>query len=432
MIRNERELRIARSSADNFRDALAKVDRTNELETAAIESQLADLRREIDEYEQVQSGVRRPLTPTSLHDLPQALIQARIARGWTQKDLGKALGVAPQQIQRYEATDYQSVSLSRLQRVADELGVRWPGNGGELVTNPVPGLDRRFLADRFGLGREPLATVSAKLGRAFGLDPANPDRRPALAGRFKRPAGSGETASPYAVYACYLAQLVADCARGVPSPTPPPADPTQWHASQQQLFSGLLKLVNSHGIVVLPLADPGGFHGAVWRVRGRNVIVLKQNLRHESRWAFDLMHEVFHATEEPDASEFGHYESEIDGSDLEQHANYYAGKVLLGDDVESLVDEAVEEAGGNIPNLKRAAAQVASRHHVHVGAFAQYLAWRLSLQGLDWWGTAHNLEPGGHDPYDLARDRLLSQIAVERLNPLDRSILLDALGTADG
>lgn len=429
MIRNERELRIARSSADHFHDALAKVDQSNELETAAIESQLADLRRDIEEYDQLQTGARQPLAPTTLHDLPQALIQARIVRGWTQKDLGKVLGVAAQQIQRYEATDYQSASLSRLQRVADELGVRWPDTSDVFAANPVPGLDRRFLYDRFGLGRQPSATVSAKLGRAFGLDPANPDRAPALAGRFKRPAGSGETASPYTVYACYLAQLVADCAIDVPAPTPPPGDPTQWHASQQQLLRGLLDQVNSHGMIVLPLADPGGFHGAVWRVRGRNIIVLKQNLRHESRWAFDLMHEVFHATEEPEASEFGHYESEIDESDLEQHANHYAGQVLLGADVESLVDEAVDAAGGNIPNLKRAAGEVASRHQVHVGAFAQYLAWRLSLQGLEWWATAHNLEPVGDDPYDLARDRLLSQIEIERLNPLDRSILLDALGS---
>jgi HTH-type transcriptional regulator/antitoxin HigA len=56
--------------------------------------------------------------------LPDILIQARIARGMSQKDLGDFLGVAEQQIQRYESDRYRAASLDRLIEVADALSVR--------------------------------------------------------------------------------------------------------------------------------------------------------------------------------------------------------------------------------------------------------------------------------------------------------------------
>ena len=51
------------------------------------------------------------------------LIQARIAAGLTQEDLAARLGVKPQQIQRYEASDYQTASFARLREIARLLGV---------------------------------------------------------------------------------------------------------------------------------------------------------------------------------------------------------------------------------------------------------------------------------------------------------------------
>ena len=43
--------------------------------------------------------------------------------GWTQRQLAEALGMAEQQIQRYEANDYRSTSLARLCDIANALGV---------------------------------------------------------------------------------------------------------------------------------------------------------------------------------------------------------------------------------------------------------------------------------------------------------------------
>ncbi len=46
----------------------------------------------------------------SLADLPKALIRARIAAGLSQKEFADRLGMKEQQIQSYEANDYQHAS----------------------------------------------------------------------------------------------------------------------------------------------------------------------------------------------------------------------------------------------------------------------------------------------------------------------------------
>ena len=52
------------------------------------------------------------------------LIQARIVRKLTQKELVERLAVAEQPVQRYEATQYRGVAAERLQQVADALLLR--------------------------------------------------------------------------------------------------------------------------------------------------------------------------------------------------------------------------------------------------------------------------------------------------------------------
>lgn len=93
-----------------------------QLEIDAVESQAEDLREEIDEYERLRSGTVVTFEASSLADLAILLVKARIARGWTQRQLADALGIAEQQVQRYESTEYRSASLARICDVADALG----------------------------------------------------------------------------------------------------------------------------------------------------------------------------------------------------------------------------------------------------------------------------------------------------------------------
>jgi HTH-type transcriptional regulator/antitoxin HigA len=56
-----------------------------------------------------------------LENLPEMFVQERLRLGLTQGQLAEKLGMPAQQIQRYEATRYQSASLRRLEEVAAAL-----------------------------------------------------------------------------------------------------------------------------------------------------------------------------------------------------------------------------------------------------------------------------------------------------------------------
>ena len=133
MIKNERQYRITRAQAEKFERAIAeaRMSRSRNVHPVlqkaqldGLKSQLADLRRELAEYEALRSGARRKIKLSKLEDLPKSLIQARIAAGLSQEELADKLGLKPQQIQRYEATEYQSASLGRVIEVARGLGTK--------------------------------------------------------------------------------------------------------------------------------------------------------------------------------------------------------------------------------------------------------------------------------------------------------------------
>ena len=59
----------------------------------------------------------------ALGELSTLLVKSRIARGRTQLQLADEFGVAEQQVQRYEATEYRSACLARICDIAVALGI---------------------------------------------------------------------------------------------------------------------------------------------------------------------------------------------------------------------------------------------------------------------------------------------------------------------
>jgi ribosome-binding protein aMBF1 (putative translation factor) len=129
MIKNERQYHITQAQFRKFREAIEAFDsKTSDTHPVlvkaqrdALKSQLADLGAELTEYERLRSGKLRKLKKSTFQELPTELIRARIARGLTQKDLARKLGLKEQQIQRYEETDYASASLHRVYEVIKAL-----------------------------------------------------------------------------------------------------------------------------------------------------------------------------------------------------------------------------------------------------------------------------------------------------------------------
>ncbi len=134
MITNERQYRITKAQLKRFADDLAAHDartpsadidpRIHQAMHDALASEADELRAQLAHYEHLRDGTITGRELDSLRDLPTALIEARIAANLTQRSLAKRLGIAEQQIQRWEATQYAGVGLERLQDIADALHTR--------------------------------------------------------------------------------------------------------------------------------------------------------------------------------------------------------------------------------------------------------------------------------------------------------------------
>src|SRR5260370_10252616 len=136
MIKNEKQYRITKAQARRFEEALAELARQErpanikprlwQAQRDAAESQLRELQEQIDAYERLHMGKSKELVLEDVEDLPNTLILARIAAGITQEGLAHRLGRKTQQIQRYEATDYESASFARIRKVIHALDLRMP------------------------------------------------------------------------------------------------------------------------------------------------------------------------------------------------------------------------------------------------------------------------------------------------------------------
>ncbi len=485
MIKNERQYRITKAQADKLAHALARAPKRSnkdrqihpllqKAQEDALQSQLTDLRAQLADYEALQAGEHTVLELGSLAELPCALIQARIASRLSQRELAERLGLKEQQIQRYEATEYAGASLTRLVEVIRALGINvredvFLASAGISLTalfkrlNKV-GLDRAFVlrkllprpltarleaegeaGDTDSLALQAAATV----GRVFGWTPAAIFSSTPLhlsgdvvgAPRFKVTArADARRLSAYTVYAHYLALLMLAATLELPT-KPIPTDVGKVRRAvlstyESITFEHVLQYVWSLGVPVLPLNDPGAFHGACWRVDERNVIVLKQRTRSAARWLIDLLHEFWHIGQEPQRDqlaviEAGEAAQERRESADERAATQFAGDVVLAGRAEELAELCVHAARGSVERLKAAVPQVATRENVPVDALANYMAFRLSLQGVNWWGAATNLQVAGPDPCQDARDILLERAKFEYLNEVDRNLLLQALSDGE-
>jgi transcriptional regulator with XRE-family HTH domain len=469
MITNDVQYRTAKAQADRLASLLkdirqrpldaAEGELRRQLEIDAVEGQVDELGAQLREYDDLREG-RAPVGVLStVDDLPRLLVRARIAAGLSQRQLAGRLGLKEQQIQRYEATQYASASLSRLREVAGELDVQ----GQELpIAMPTSravakrlsemGLDSAFVRRRLapaalrdGLGGASdagsLINFASRVGRVFGWETGSllsgeqlePDRRVLASASFKLPKGSDKAkVEAYTVYAHYLALVTLHATQDLPKHGMP-GDASAFRSSWQQLgstgsFGDLLRFVWELGIPVLPLADAGAFHAAVWRVDAREVVVLKQGHRSASRWMFDLLHEIGHVIVDlgdRDGSIIDGDEASPD--DSEQKANRFAGDVLLDGRAEAIVQLCVDEARGSVERLKSVVPRIAAAQRVDIGAVANYLAFRLSMQGINWWGAASNLQSTGPDPWETGRDALIERADLASLNPLDRDLLCQAM-----
>jgi HTH-type transcriptional regulator/antitoxin HigA len=114
---------------EGFRRALVKVDEEKPgKRSAAIrgsyESMIRQLEDELREYDDLKSGVLDLPHVERLDQIAPFVAKLRIAKGMSQTELARRLGVSKQVISRYEESDYQTVAIARLQEILDVIGIK--------------------------------------------------------------------------------------------------------------------------------------------------------------------------------------------------------------------------------------------------------------------------------------------------------------------
>lgn len=154
MIRNETEYQEATKRIDEEKARLAEyVTAWREQgygtdEIAALKEPLESfhlqLVEEVQSYERLKRGQFSEFE--NLHGLGQVLIGLRIARGMTQRELARLLGVDETMVSRDERNEYHGITVDRARRVIDAMGVRLMtrveveplGMPGEKPAEPAP------------------------------------------------------------------------------------------------------------------------------------------------------------------------------------------------------------------------------------------------------------------------------------------------------
>jgi transcriptional regulator with XRE-family HTH domain len=492
MIRNERQYRITSRQRQVLADALdellrgqpngvldmddhVKNEQTQpwfELEKASLAGQIADLDLELQDYEALRTGEVTTVREVSLAELPDALVRARIGAGLTQRELAQRLGLKEQQIQRYEAEGYASASLSRLRDVLSALGVELKA-GLDIPARETTiarlrrrlsrlGLDRRVIEQRLlrDVPDNPSPVKVLELAERAARLLALPIQQlfnedlplPALATTARFKAASTAAQAPldaYTRYAESIADIVLRATQHLGVPTPPDSAQDVRAAIEQRaqfvarglhdplvestsLFAATLQYLYDLRIPLVPLRDPGAFHGACFTRDGRSVIVLKQMTNSAARWLNDLLHEMDHM-HDPGRGELRTWIelgdiSEWSDAPEERHANDFAADVLFSGRAEPVLAQCLQAAQGSVQRLKAVVPRVAEQAEVPADVLANHLAFHLSAQGINWWPTAATFQERT-TPWREAADLLLRQLDLTALDAIDRAALMDVLAT---
>ena len=127
MIKNNRRYRVAMEQIRLLSTALgnAKMVKSPDVFVAAhiasLETDIARLEEEVRQYESLKQGSFDLSPLRNIEHIGTDLVRARIACNLTHKELAQALGKKEQVIQRWEASDYRTASLSALTTIANVI-----------------------------------------------------------------------------------------------------------------------------------------------------------------------------------------------------------------------------------------------------------------------------------------------------------------------
>jgi len=129
MIKSDAQRERTLTQIEGFRQALAKAAQEKPgKRSAAIrgsyEGMIRQLEDELREYDELKSGELKLTHIQRLDEIAPFIAKIRIAKGVSQTELARRLGVSKQVISRYEESDYQTIGIARLQEILDAIGIK--------------------------------------------------------------------------------------------------------------------------------------------------------------------------------------------------------------------------------------------------------------------------------------------------------------------
>ena len=114
---------------DAFRAALTRTEAAASGKRAAAlrgsyDSMIRQLEDEVAEYDKLKTGKLSLPAIDRLDRIAPYIVKLRIAKGVSQAELAKRMGVGTRVISRHEEDEYQAVSIVRLQEILDAMGVK--------------------------------------------------------------------------------------------------------------------------------------------------------------------------------------------------------------------------------------------------------------------------------------------------------------------
>jgi len=130
MIKNEKQYKITKKKLLGIYDEIMKIHGTREhlpakerLILISLVTLQEQMENEIAEYDLLKANKANILTSRSISELPSLITEYKIASGLTQKEFSKKIGMKEQQLQRYEAENFQGISFKNLIKILLAMGL---------------------------------------------------------------------------------------------------------------------------------------------------------------------------------------------------------------------------------------------------------------------------------------------------------------------
>jgi len=129
MIKNEKQYKITQKHLLDTRNHIAEIESRKDITAKdrliLVSARLMErqFQQEIADYERLKKDRANVLKSRNLTELPSLIIEYKIMLGLTQKEFARKIGMKEQQLQRYEAEDFQGVSFSNLLKILKAIGL---------------------------------------------------------------------------------------------------------------------------------------------------------------------------------------------------------------------------------------------------------------------------------------------------------------------